>query len=448
MKKLFKISSIFIPPLFVLAACGGSNDKAKSAMSNEASLSVSMKVNAQYPISSDRLTRFDKVFLKVGSIKVLSADKSGTVESEWIDVEMPKSIRGRPVDFVPFTQSSINLASGSVAPGAYKKIRLIFSPNQVADSYRNYVNLTKENPDTRIRTTQEALIDFSSDASRTLEMPLSFSVGRGSSTSIGITLDLRSIFEKTEGNFVFAPVATAFDEKNAGSITVDLGPNDGSVMVTVQRDGKIVRRIAAPASATSGVLTLDQLPKTPDAGEPKEFYENPANSYQVVLFSPAYTTKIIKNIPVKAGKSTKASSTVVLLNSPPLLPDAGLIWLAPGDRTASGGAVIGPPLAFTAEARQALGPVHANMAVLLDFTPAIFYRSFLKRNIFTFRAFVQIPLNPEILDYAGSDNFQSINSISSQFFVKLDSGLASEAEVAETSVLSKNREYFDADRED
>ena len=160
-------------------------------MSNEATLSVSMKVNAQYPISSDRLTRFDKVFLKVASIKVLSADKSGVVESEWIDVEIPKSIRGRPVDFVPFTQSSINLASGSVSPGAYKKIRLIFSPNQVADSYRNYVNLTKENPDTRIRTTQEALIDFSSDASRTLEMPLSFSVGRGSSTSIGITLDLR-----------------------------------------------------------------------------------------------------------------------------------------------------------------------------------------------------------------------------------------------------------------
>ena len=47
-------------------------------------LSVSLKTNSQYPLSKDRLTTFNKIFLKIDSVKVRSSTKeNSTLESDW-----------------------------------------------------------------------------------------------------------------------------------------------------------------------------------------------------------------------------------------------------------------------------------------------------------------------------------------------------------------------------
>ena len=243
-------------------------------------LSVSLKTNSQYPLSKDRLTTFNKIFLKIDSVKVRSSTKeNSTLESDWESLQVPDSIRGKPIDLAFFSKNSLALANGFIRSGKYTKLKIVFKPNVAGDNNRNYLNYQKQDIQTGLITSGEATLDFYSDAEKSLELPIDMTVGAGFPAAVGVTLDIRSIFEKVAGQFVFKPVATAFDEKNAGSINLILGPTDGSLIITAQRNGKIVRRVAVAASTANTEITIDQLPKTPEEGQSKEFYANPANSY-------------------------------------------------------------------------------------------------------------------------------------------------------------------------
>ena len=385
-------------------------------------LSVSLKTNSQYPLSKDRLTTFNKIFLKIDSVKVRSSTKeNSTLESDWESLQVPDSIRGKPTDLAFFSKNSLALANGFIRSGKYTKLKIVFKPNVAGDNNRNYLNYQKQDIQTGLITSGEATLDFYSDAEKSLELPIDMTVGAGFPAAVGVTLDMRSIFEKVAGQFVFKPVATAFDEKNAGSINLILGPTDGSLIITAQRNGKIVRRVAVAASTANTEITIDQLPKTPEEGQSKEFYANPANSYQVLLFSPSYLSKIIKNIPVKANEVTYPSSFPIVSVSPTISPTLGIRWepklagQSPYFNSTAG--------TYTAEIIENFGGIEFNMSLLMEFTPIIRYKTVDIAGGFLYRSFLQMPGNPQILDYSDPRGFVPIDMSQSQISIKTNSDL-------------------------
>jgi len=385
-------------------------------------LSVSLKTNSQYPLSKDRLTTFNKIFLKIDSVKVRSSTKeNSTLESDWESLQVPDSIRGKPTDLAFFSKNSLAMANSFIPAGRYTKLKIVFKPNVAGDNNRNYLNYQKQDIQTGLITSGEGTLDFYSEAEKSLEMPIDLTVGAGLPGAIAVTLDMRSIFEKAAGQFVLKPVASAFDEKNLGSINLVLGPSDGSLIITAQRNGKIVRRISVAASTANTEVTLDQLPKTPEEGQSTEFYANPANSYQVLLFSPSYLSKIIKNIPVKANELTYLSSFPIASVPPTVSPTLGIRWepklvgQLPYFNSTAG--------TYTAEIIENFGAIEFNMTLLIEFTPIIRYKTVDIAGGFLYRSFLQMPGDPQILDYADPKGFVPVDQSQSQLSIKTNSDL-------------------------
>ncbi|MEY3263104.1 MAG: hypothetical protein RL717_581, partial [Pseudomonadota bacterium] len=108
-------------------------------------LSVSLKTNSQYPLSKDRLTTFNKIFLKIDSVKVRSSTKeNSTLESDWESLQVPDSIRGKPTDLAFFSKNSLAMANSFIPAGRYTKLKIVFKPNVAGDNNRNYLNYQKQ----------------------------------------------------------------------------------------------------------------------------------------------------------------------------------------------------------------------------------------------------------------------------------------------------------------
>jgi hypothetical protein len=139
------------------------------------------------------------------------------------------------------------------------------------------------------------------------------------------------------------------------------------------------------------------------------------------LFSPSYLSKIIKNIPVKANELTYLSSFPIASVPPTVSPTLGIRWepklvgQLPYFNSAAG--------TYTAEIIENFGAIEFNMTLLIEFTPIIRYKTVDIADGFLYRSFLQMPGDPQILDYADPKGFVPVDQSQSQLSIKTNSDL-------------------------
>ena len=221
-----------------------------------------------------------------------SADAAG-----WQDVAMPRLINE---NFLNFTDTPLILAKGAVPIGRYKSVKLTFDQSD-GITFPNYVSEKNGNQQNRV---------FPVVVSPASILNTDIEIKKSENSSMGITLNLRALAKTADldslfGSYIFHPVATALDLSSVGTIEINLGTTDGTVTVSAQRNGKIIRN-KIPASA--GIVKLTHLP----------FSTGDSVGYQVVFSSPNFFTKVINGFPVVS--STKPTQFLALKEALTLEP--------------------------------------------------------------------------------------------------------------------------------
>ena len=224
---------------------------------------------------------FSEINLSINRVQVHLDANAAADATGWRDVTMPTIISD---NFLNFTDRAQLLAQGSLPVGIYKSVKLVFAKND-SINWPNYLIGNSGNQNGKVFP-----IYLRSPQSEAFVIGTNIEIKNATTASLGITLNLRSLaknndFDSSVGKYTYTPIAAATDLAKMGSIEINLGTTDGTVVVSAQRSGKIVRN-KIPTS--TGVVKLTQLP----------FTSGDNDRYQVVLSSPNYATKVIYNFPV------------------------------------------------------------------------------------------------------------------------------------------------------
>lgn len=227
---------------------------------------------------------FSEINLSINRVQVHPDANAAADATGWRDVTMPTIISD---NFLNFTDRSQLLAQGSLPVGIYKSVKLVFAKNDSINWPNYFIRNSGE------QSGMVVPMYLRSPQSEAFVIGTDIEIKNASTASLGITLNLRAIAKNNElsipiNKYTYTPIATATDLAKMGSIEINLGTTDGTVVVSAQRNGKIVRN-KMPAS--TGVVKLTQLP----------FTSGDNDRYQIVLSSPNYATKVIFNFPVTSN---------------------------------------------------------------------------------------------------------------------------------------------------
>ncbi len=299
--KFFKWLIVSALTLSVLA-CGGdvktgvSTPTTPTGSGKPGFLEIVLRSNPSYFLTSGNVLGFYEINLCISNIQI-NANSAATATSDgWQDVPLNGALQGTAIDFSKFVTQDLPLTyRGSDSPvpaGLYKKLKITFRPNKAGEIRRNYVLAN-----TGASVAEEFLVNYPASMADGLLIPVELEIKPNAITKAGVTMDLRSLFAMADQSFTYKPVAQAMTLNQTGSIAITVGDHDYPVLVSAQRNGKIIRSQYAPAKASDGPVVLNQLPAL----------SGPDNAYQLVITSANYITKIIKNVPVEAGFVTQAS---------------------------------------------------------------------------------------------------------------------------------------------
>ncbi len=235
-------------------------------------------------LETNPMLGFSEINLSINRVQVHLDANAAADATGWRDVTMPTIISD---NFLNFTDRTQLLAQGSLPAGIYQSVKLVFAKND-SIYWPNYLVGNSGDQNGKVFP-----IYLRSPQSEAFVIGTNIEIKNAATASLGITLNLRSIAKRNElsipvDKYIYTPTATATDLSKMGSIEINLGTTDGTVVVSAQRNGKIVRN-KMPAS--SGVVKLTQLPYTSGDND----------RYQVVLSSPNYATKVIYNFPVSSS---------------------------------------------------------------------------------------------------------------------------------------------------
>ncbi len=227
---------------------------------------------------------FREINLSINRVQVHLNANAAADATGWRDVTMPTIISD---NFLNFTDRTQLLAQGSLPAGIYQSVKLVFAKND-SINWPNYLIGNSGNQNGKVFP-----IYLRSPQSEAFVIGTNIEIKNAATVAMGITLNLRSLaknndFDSPVGKYTYTPIATATDLSKMGSIEINLGTTDGTVVVSAQRSGKIVRN---KIPANTGVVKLTQLP----------FTNGDNDRYQVVLSSPNYATKLIYNFPVSSS---------------------------------------------------------------------------------------------------------------------------------------------------
>jgi hypothetical protein len=288
-----------------LVSCGGGIDLNEGGSDSSGSaaktgtLKMYVQTNPVYFLTAGSVVGFYEVNLRLKSVQVHHKKSK-----KWLNVPLSTTFNGKTVDFkkFSFTQNQDHLlAENTVPAGHYDEVKIVFDQNQPGQIRKNDVlaNTGAGNSEARV-------VNYSEFATNGLILPASINVTAGGSAWLGLTMDLRSLFGMIDGTYTYKPVAMAVDLNEAGNIEVNVGTNNGDVLVSAQRNGKIVRSLYAPAAG--GKVLLTQLPKSTTL----------ADTYQVVLTSSTTATKIINHVPVNSGGQTTSLMSATPITFAPI----------------------------------------------------------------------------------------------------------------------------------
>jgi len=259
-------------------------------------LEITLRSNPSYFLTSGNVRGFYEINLCVSNIQINRNSAATATSDGWQNVPLNGALQATSIDFTKFVTQDLPLTyRGSDSPvpaGLYKKLKITFRPNKAGEIRRNYVLAN-----TGDTIAEEFLINYPATVADGLLIPVELEVKSNATTKVGVIMDLRSLFAMADQSFTYKPVAQAMTLNQTGSIAITVGDHDYPVLVSAQRNGKIIRSMYAPAKASDGPVVLNQLPVLSGLD----------NTYQLVISSANYITKIIKNVPVEAGLVTQAS---------------------------------------------------------------------------------------------------------------------------------------------
>lgn len=276
----------------------------------------------------------DKVFVTVERVRVHQAADAEPANGGWIDIPVSPA---RKLNLLDLTNGRLEeLGTVPLPAGDYTQVRLVLSPNRGAEPSNSLV--LAGDP-----TMTEIPLRTPSAAQSGLKIIHPFTVQPNTMADLVIDFDAcRSIVELGRGNggYLLKPILSA-QLRLVAAIAGFVDPLAGDVMVSAQKDGKVIRSTIPFAIATGPYA----------AGEFVLAYLDPSMSpYDVVITSPARGTSVVASVPVSTDEITHLSVAA----TPIPLPVAA----TPASRIASG--KLGPAGAIgtgVVRALQAVGPV-------------------------------------------------------------------------------------------
>jgi hypothetical protein len=255
-------------------------------------LQVYLQTNPQYFEYTGDVRGFNEINLAIEKVQLHANADAVLSDVGWVDLPLQSGIKGEPKDFTQYVVNTLVLVNTDIPAGKYQKLKIVFKPNSIGLPWLNYVwaNL---NP--AVGAPLPLTVSFPANFANGIAIPIKDGINltENSSAFLGLTLDLRSIFTLKDRTYMYRPVATAIDLRRAGGIELNVAENDGTVLVSAQLGGKIIRSIYAPKAG--GKVTLNQLPTTINGAD---------GLYNVVLSSRHYPAQIIQNIPVLDNSRT------------------------------------------------------------------------------------------------------------------------------------------------
>ncbi len=412
-------SRLFVVGMFSIGAsslvgCGGDVKSTVTSApvipAQTGNLEVYLQTNPAYFLAAGEIVGFQQINLAFKKIQIHRDATAQADSSGWVDIPLPTSIQSNPVDLTKYTVNSLLLVKTPVPPGKYKQIKIIFNPNVSGQIIRNYAIGS-----TPAGNGKSLLVNYPSNVTDGFLIPTEIEVKAGSTSWLGITMDLRSLFGMVDGTYIYRPVARSIDLNEAGNIELNIGANDGAVLVSVQRYGRIVRSLYAPKNADRVLLT--QLPKTSSLDD----------SYQVVLSSRNIITQVIKNIPVNGGGQTTSMLDSIAIS---YAQNPTNTFFIKADKSATS-EVLG---VMGVELIQRLGSLQTDLAIVTAYTVSPIsqlQQNSLRRDI----AIDYSAAGPDIADYYVLPiAFNKFSDSSTNFKVRIDPDLNSSAFTADYCV--------------
>jgi hypothetical protein len=306
-----------------LAACGGGGGGSDvTPVAGMGTVRVALTDAPSCKVGNDDLA---KVFITVERVRIHESADDMPMSGRWYDIDVTPA---RKINLLDLTNGRLEeLGSMPIPAGTYTQVRLVLRANTGAVPSNSLVLLGQ---------TAEIPLRTPSAAQSGLKIIRPFTVAPNTLADLVIDFDAcRSIVALGNGGYLLKPVLTA-DLRTVAAIAGYVDPAAGSVMVSAQKGGRVVRSTVA---ASDGAFVLAYL--------------DPASSpYDVVITSLARGTSVVAAVPV----ATTAVTTLSAASAPIPLPAAG----ATPTRTASG--TLSPGAArdtAVVRALQAVGSVAA-----------------------------------------------------------------------------------------
>jgi hypothetical protein len=281
-----------------LAGCGGGGGSADS--SGSGTLGVSL--------TDAPACGFNAVNLTVRQVRVhQSSDASGDAGG-WSEITLNPA---RKINLLDLTNGVLEYLGETALPaGHYTQLRLMLSPNDASNPFRNSV-VRSSVPGAQIALNTPSAVQTG------IKLVHGFDVPAGGRMDLVLDFDAcKSVVALGNGGFLLKPVVKAIPSTfNGIRGFVHASLLGGNVMVSAQTNGTIVR--ATVPDMSTGAFVLARL----DAGH-----------YDVVLTADGRATAVVNAVPVE-------SSGVVAISTeadPIVLPVSAT-------RTISGNAILNPP---------------------------------------------------------------------------------------------------------